>query len=70
MPKTDFPMRGNLPEREPIFQRFWEEKGVFKKLKERNAPLFILHDGPPYSNGHIHIGHALNKTLKDILVRS
>ncbi len=69
MPKTDFPMRGNLPEREPIFQRFWEEKEVFKKLKERNAPLFILHDGPPYSNGHIHIGHALNKTLKDILVR-
>jgi len=69
MPKTDFPMRGNLPEREPIFQRFWEEKGIFKKLKERNAPLFILHDGPPYSNGHIHIGHALNKTLKDILVR-
>jgi len=69
MPKTDFPMRGNLPEREPIFQRFWEERGIFKKLKERNAPLFILHDGPPYSNGHIHIGHALNKTLKDILVR-
>lgn len=69
MPKTDFPMRGNLPNREPIFQKIWEDKKVFKTLKERNAPLFILHDGPPYSNGHIHIGHALNKTLKDILVR-
>ncbi len=69
MPRTDFPMRGRLPRREPLFQRKWEEKGIFKRLKEREAPLFILHDGPPYSNGHIHIGHALNKALKDFVVR-
>ncbi|NPA80842.1 MAG: isoleucine--tRNA ligase [Thermotogae bacterium] len=69
MPRTDFPMRGRLPQREPLFQRKWEERGIFKRIKERKAPLFILHDGPPYSNGHIHLGHALNKTLKDFVVR-
>ncbi len=69
MPKTDFPMRGNLPKREPIFQKKWEDKRIFDRLKTREGDLFILHDGPPYSNGHIHIGHALNKTLKDIVVR-
>ncbi|NPB04026.1 MAG: isoleucine--tRNA ligase [Thermotogae bacterium] len=69
MPRTDFPMRGRLPKREPLFQRKWEEKRVFKRIKERKAPIFILHDGPPYSNGHIHLGHALNKTLKDFLIR-
>jgi isoleucyl-tRNA synthetase len=72
MPKTDFPMRGNLPNREPDMQAEWNEKEVYKKVQERtkDRPLFILHDGPPYANGDIHMGHALNKILKDFIVRS
>ena len=71
LPKTDFPMKADLPNREPGFQKFWEEHDLYRKLVERDSPKgrFILHDGPPYSNGDIHIGHALNKLLKDFVVR-
>lgn len=71
LPQTDFPMRGNLPEREPETLAYWEEIDLYNKLKEKNKGKtpFILHDGPPYANGDIHMGHALNKILKDIIVR-
>ncbi len=72
LPKTDFPMRGGLPTREPEMQAQWEENNIYKKVQARTngRPKFILHDGPPYANGDIHIGHALNKVLKDFIVRS
>ncbi|MED0680185.1 isoleucine--tRNA ligase [Aneurinibacillus thermoaerophilus] len=72
LPKTDFPMRGNLPTREPEMQAWWEENKMYEKVQARTKgrPKFILHDGPPYANGDIHIGHALNKVLKDFIVRS
>jgi len=71
MPKTEFPMRGNLPKREPDLQAKWEEMNIYEKVQKRTEgrPHFILHDGPPYANGDIHIGHALNKILKDMIVR-
>lgn len=71
MPKTDFPMRGNLPNREPEMQTEWNKVGIYEKVQERTKgrPLFVLHDGPPYANGDIHMGHALNKVLKDFIVR-
>ncbi|WRP08376.1 isoleucine--tRNA ligase [Rossellomorea aquimaris] len=71
MPKTEFPMRGNLPKREPDTQKKWEEMNIYQKVQERTSdrPLFVLHDGPPYANGNIHMGHALNKILKDFIVR-
>ncbi len=71
MMKTDFPMRANLPQREPEILKDWYDNNLYEKLMENNEgkPLFILHDGPPYANGDIHIGHALNKTLKDFIVR-
>ena len=71
LPKTDFPMRGNLPKREPDFLKFWQEHKIYeKRLQKRDgAPKFILHDGPPYANGKLHIGHALNKVLKDIILK-
>lgn len=71
LPKTDFPMRANLPEREPEILKQWEEKDIYKMQMEKNKdkPLYILHDGPPYANGDIHIGHALNKVLKDIVIK-
>jgi isoleucyl-tRNA synthetase len=71
MPKTEFPMRGNLPKREPDTQTKWEEMNIYQKVQERTSdrPLFVLHDGPPYANGNIHMGHALNKILKDFIVR-
>ncbi len=71
MPKTEFPMRGNLPNREPQIQEKWNELNIYKKVQERtkDRPLYVLHDGPPYANGDIHIGHALNKILKDFIVR-
>ncbi|WP_062048583.1 isoleucine--tRNA ligase [Bacillus sp. JCM 19034] len=71
MPKTAFPMRGNLPNREPERQNEWEEQKIYEKVQERtkDRPLFVLHDGPPYANGDIHMGHALNKILKDFIVR-
>ncbi|PTM59204.1 isoleucyl-tRNA synthetase [Desmospora activa DSM 45169] len=71
LPQTDFPMRGNLPNREPEMQKWWEEVQIYEQVLERRQgqPKFILHDGPPYANGDIHIGHALNKILKDFIVR-
>ncbi|ULT58516.1 isoleucine--tRNA ligase [Neobacillus drentensis] len=71
MPKTEFPMRGNLPQREPDLQAKWEEMNIYQKVQERTKgrPMFVLHDGPPYANGDIHMGHALNKILKDMIVR-
>lgn len=72
LPKTDFPMRGNLPVNEPKRLEKWEEINLYSQIREarKDAPKFILHDGPPYANGSIHIGHAVNKVLKDIVVRS
>ncbi len=71
LPKTDFPMRGNLPKREPEILKWWEEINVYQLVQEKNKgrPKFVLHDGPPYANGHIHLGHVLNKVLKDIIVK-
>ncbi|MGI5887067.1 MAG: isoleucine--tRNA ligase [Syntrophomonadaceae bacterium] len=71
LPRTDFPMRANLPKREPEILEFWNEIDIYKKVQEANAgkPQFILHDGPPYANGNIHLGHTLNKVLKDIIVK-
>jgi isoleucyl-tRNA synthetase len=71
LPNTDFKMKANLPEKEPCLLNFWGAEGIYEKIKQARAdcPKYILHDGPPYANGHIHIGHALNKTLKDIVVK-
>ncbi len=71
LPQTDFPMKANLNTREPAIIKQWEDIDIYRRLREfsKGKPLFILHDGPPYANGHIHIGHALNKILKDIVVR-
>lgn len=71
LPQTDFPMRANLSEREPSFLEFWEENEIYKMVGEKNSgkPKFVLHDGPPYANGDIHLGHTLNKVLKDIIVK-
>ena len=71
LPKTDFPMRAGLPKSEPVTLKAWEDNKVYEKLMEVNEgkPLFVLHDGPPYANGDIHLGHALNKILKDFIVR-
>ncbi len=72
LPKTDFPMRANLPKREPQLLEKWEKEGIYHQIQEKTAgrPKYILHDGPPYANGHIHLGTALNKILKDIIVKS
>ena len=69
LPKTDFPMRANLPQREPEMQKAWEDEGIYEQMLKRNAdkPSFILHDGPPFSNGNIHMGTAMNKVLKDFI---
>ena len=71
MPNTKFPMRGNLPNKEPEFLKRWEEMDLYNKILEKNAgkPSYVLHDGPPYANGNIHTGHALNKILKDFIVK-
>ena len=71
MPKTDFPMRGNLPKREPALLEKWDAMRLYELIMEKNAdkPHFMFHDGPPYANGTIHIGTALNKTLKDFIVK-
>ena len=71
LPQTEFPMKGNLPNKEPEILSFWEKMNLYQKLREdrKGKDKYILHDGPPYANGHIHIGHALNKILKDILVK-
>ncbi|MDP2988013.1 isoleucine--tRNA ligase [Hydrogenophaga sp.] len=72
LPDTPFPMRGDLPKREPGWVDSWNEGGLYKRLRDarEGAPLFVLHDGPPYANGKLHIGHALNKVLKDMIVKS
>ena len=76
LPKTDFPMRAGLPKREPQWLERWARIGVYERLREKAVAAkgarqpFTLHDGPPYANGHLHIGHALNKTIKDMIVRS
>jgi isoleucyl-tRNA synthetase len=72
LPSTDFPMKAGLPEAEPKWLKRWEEMGLYQKLRQsaQGSPLYVLHDGPPYANGDIHIGTALNKILKDFVVRS
>lgn len=71
LPKTDFPMRANLPEREPEILKWWEEIDIYSKVQKKNKgrSKYILHDGPPYANGHLHLGHVLNKVLKDMIVK-
>ncbi len=72
LPDTPFPMRGDLPKREPAWVKQWQDQGIYKKLRDvrAGAPKFVLHDGPPYANGQIHIGHAVNKILKDMIVKA
>ena len=72
LPKTDFPMRGGLPAKEPEILKRWQTLGLYDQLRRtrKDAPKFVLHDGPPYANGKLHIGHALNKILKDVINRS
>jgi isoleucyl-tRNA synthetase len=72
LPETPFPMRGDLPKREPAWIAQWNEQGLYKELRDarHGAPLFVLHDGPPYANGVLHIGHAVNNILKDMVVKS
>ena len=72
MPDTPFPMRGDLPKREPGRVKAWDDKRIYKKLRDARsgAPKFILHDGPPYANGQLHIGHAVNKILKDMIIKA
>ena len=70
LPKTKFPMRGNLPNNEPKRYKAWYDANMYEQMKTKRegAEVFTLHDGPPYANGDIHIGHALNKTLNDIIL--
>ena len=72
LPQTDFPMRGDLPKREPVLLKRWQDIALWRQLREtsKGREKFILHDGPPYANGNLHIGHALNKILKDVVVKS
>jgi len=72
LPDTGFPMRGDLAKREPALVQKWQESKLYERIREasRGRPTFVLHDGPPYANGDIHIGHVLNKVLKDIVVKS
>ncbi|MFZ5774675.1 MAG: isoleucine--tRNA ligase [Thermodesulfobacteriota bacterium] len=72
LPQTDFKMKANLSQREPEFLKAWEEAGLYAKIQQatEGRPVYTLHDGPPYANGHIHMGHALNKILKDIILKS
>ena len=72
LPQTPFPMRGDLPKREPGWLAEWEKVDRYAQIqaKTHGRPLFVLHDGPPYANGSIHLGHAINKILKDVVVKS
>jgi len=72
LPRTEFPMRGGLPKKEPEILAGWKQIDIYRKLREtrKDAEPFVLHDGPPYANGQLHIGHALNKILKDVINRS
>ena len=69
LPKTKFKMKANLPNKEPEYIKYWNENKIYDKSLENKDKSFILHDGPPYANGNIHIGHALNKVLKDIILK-
>src|SRR5665648_1249109 len=71
LPATDFPMRRDLPSKEPEILKEWEDDNIYNKVQNARTgrPKFILHDGPPYANGDIHLGHAINKILKDIVVK-
>src|SRR3989304_5155063 len=71
LPRTEFPMRADLAKREPEILDSWQKSGIYNRIREqyKSAPSFILHDGPPYANGDIHTGHALNKILKDIIIK-
>ena len=72
LPHTQFPMKANLSQREPGILKKWQEMDLYKRICEKNAgrPKFVLHDGPPYANGALHLGHAINKSLKDFVVKS
>ncbi len=72
LPKTSFPQKANLAQKEPQMLKKWEGEGLYQRIVETSGPKgkYILHDGPPYANGHIHMGHALNKVIKDIIVKS
>ena len=72
LPKTDFPMKANLPQNEPKMLAWWEQIGIYQRIREarQKQPVYVLHDGPPYANGPIHLGHALNKCLKDFIVKA
>ena len=72
LPKTDFPMRGGLPQKEPEILKGWQDSDLYAQMREnaKDKPKWILHDGPPYANGNIHMGHAVNKILKDVTVKS
>ena len=72
LPTTDFPMRGGLPQKEPDILKKWQDMDLYGKMRDKNAdkPKWILHDGPPYANGNIHMGHALNKILKDVVIKN
>src|SRR3989338_5236477 len=71
LPQTDFPMKADLPKREPAWLARWEKEKIYEAMteKKRGRPRYLLYDGPPYANGHIHFGHILNKILKDIVVK-
>ena len=71
LPQTDFPMRAGLPQKEPEILKRWQARDLYRELREasKGRPKFVLHDGPPYANGNIHIGHSLNKILKDLACR-
>ena len=72
MPETPFPMRGDLAKREPFMVEQWQQKQIYQRIRKaaHGRPKFILHDGPPYANGDIHIGHAVNKILKDMVIKA
>ncbi|NVL93299.1 MAG: class I tRNA ligase family protein, partial [Desulfobacterales bacterium] len=72
LPKTDFPMKANLVQREPEVLRKWEKEEIYSLIREasKGRPTYILHDGPPYANGHIHMGTAFNKVLKDMIIKA
>jgi len=72
LPQTDFPMKANLAQREPEMLKKWEEMDIYKKIRQmaKGKKPYILHDGPPYANGNIHLGTALNKIIKDIVIKS
>src|SRR3989338_379143 len=72
LPRTDFPMKGNLAQREPELLKHWQDMDLYGQIRtaKQGRDKFILHDGPPYANGDIHLGHALNKILKDIIIKS